>query len=231
MAISATPFALIDIPPFISISGGPLLNFCPPLSQDEQASVGPLSAGRLAEFAQGRMHARVALAKFGMQDVSIPVADDRSPVWPQGFIGSISHVPADPLRNRSGRVVAVVAHSFNCSGLGVDLERTRALPAESWSTFLTAGELESLAVHPVAQRSAVAHALWSAKEAAMKALLQALDPQDIEIRLIDGDHALEFECRVPRLARTTGWPRLRGWVSYSDGWTAALAMLRSTACS
>ena len=201
-----------------------MLDDLPILSAAEQASIEPVAWPRLLEFAHGRKHARIALAQLGLACASMPMAKDRSPLWPPGFIGSISHVPADPLHKQSGQVVAVVARAGNCNGLGVDLERTRLLQPENWNAFLTEEELKSLALRPVTQRSTVAHALWSAKEASMKAWRQPLEAHDIEIRLQDDDHAFVAECRSPRLNCATSRPGLSGLISYAEGWVAALAM-------
>ncbi len=180
-----------------------------------------MAPARLAEFAQGRMHARIALDRLGLAHASIPVASDRAPIWPQGFVGSISHVPADRARKLPGQVIAVVARACDCPGLGVDLERTGQLQPEHWGAFLKACELASLALRPVAQRSLVAHAIWSAKEAAMKASQQALDPQDIEIRMGADDQSFVADFVGPDMGRL----RLNGQIAYADGWLASLATL------
>ncbi len=210
----------MQLPPYLSISGGVLSDAAPALSTGEQASIGPMAPARLAEFSQGRMHARIALARLGLADASIPVAADRAPVWPQGFVGSISHAPFDPSRNQCGQVMAVVARSCDCACLGVDVERTDKLRPEDWGTFLTACEMESLASRPVAQRSTVAHAIWSAKEATMKASRQVLDPQDIDIRLGDEVHIFVAEFGLPGIDRL----RLSGQIAHADGWVATLVM-------
>ena len=224
MDVSAALLGQIALPPYLSISAGILSDDVPPLSPGEQASVAPMAQARLAEFAQGRGHARIALARLGLANASIPVASDRAPVWPQGFVGSICHVPADRARSQCGQVMAVVARSCDCAGLGVDLERTGLLQPEHWRSFLTACELESLASRSVGHRSAIAHAIWSAKEAVMKALRQALDPQDIEIR-VDGDgSAFVAECRRAEDPTARRRVKLKGRLASAQGWVLALAM-------
>ncbi len=221
MDASAALLGQIALPPYLSISAGILSDDVPPLSPGEQASIGPMAVARLAEFSQGRMHARIALAQLGLIDACIPMAADRAPVWPAGFVGSISHVPADPGQNLQGQVLAVAAFSRDCIGLGIDLERTGLLQPEHWRSFLTARELASLALRPVGQRSTIAHAVWSAKEAVMKALRQALDPQDIEIRLHHDDYSFIAEFVLPGIERL----RISGQTAHADGWVATLAIL------
>ena len=46
---------------------------------------------RINEFAAGRACARRALATFGMPGAVLLAAPDRQPLWPTGFVGSITH--------------------------------------------------------------------------------------------------------------------------------------------
>jgi 4'-phosphopantetheinyl transferase EntD len=77
---------------------------------------------RLREFTHGRHCAHQALLRLGAEAAAIPKAADRSPVWPAGIIGSISH---------SGPVAAAaVARSAALTGLGLDIETAQVLPAD-----------------------------------------------------------------------------------------------------
>ena len=216
------------VPSFISISIGPLLGDVAPLSHDEQTSISTMASmalSRLTEFSQGRKHARQALAQLGVVVTSIPMSADRSPVWPQGVVGSISHMPADAQRNQPGWVIAAVAKSEHCAGLGIDLERTECLMPEHWSLFMTADELASIALQPPDQRSELAHGLWSAKEAVMKALTRPSDPQSIEIRVLDGGLSFEAKCRTSQGSATVNTPSVNGWFAYENGCVLAVAVL------
>jgi enterobactin synthetase component D len=69
---------------------------------------------RQAEFLFGRLAARLALAEHGQAGCHVAVGPNRAPVWPAGFIGSITH---------SGQHAAAVA--FPCGslhGIGIDIE-------------------------------------------------------------------------------------------------------------
>ena len=99
----------LQLPAHLSLSAGVLSEAIPALTASEQASIAPMAPARLAEFAQGRMHARIALARFGLADASIPMGSKRAPLWPAGFVGSISHVPSDAATDQPGRVIAVVS--------------------------------------------------------------------------------------------------------------------------
>ncbi|MFK8115405.1 MAG: 4'-phosphopantetheinyl transferase [Rubripirellula sp.] len=73
-------------------------------------------AKRDREFRLGRLCASRALQSF---DVStfVAVAEDRSPVWPEGMVGSISH------SNRS--VWAAVSRKTEILSIGIDTETTQ----------------------------------------------------------------------------------------------------------
>jgi 4'-phosphopantetheinyl transferase EntD len=216
------------IPPFISVSSGPLLDDVPPLSQAERASistVAPMSPVRLTEFAHGRKHARHAMEQLGVVAPSIPRSANRSPVWPQGFVGSISHVPANPQRNQPGWVIAAAARLEHCASLGIDLERTDSLMPEHWALYMTAHELAWIAQQPPRQRNDLAHGLWSAKEAVMKALTRPSDPHSIEIRVLDGGLSFEAKCRTSQGSATVNTPSVNGWFAYENGCVLAVAVL------
>ncbi|WP_371171516.1 4'-phosphopantetheinyl transferase family protein [Aliiroseovarius sp. 2305UL8-7] len=80
----------------------------------------PLPSGtvqkRKIEFILGRYCAKKAMAHFDRdyENCSLSVRKDRSPDWPSGIVGSITH---------SDRYIcAVAAQSADLSGLGVDCE-------------------------------------------------------------------------------------------------------------
>ena len=216
----STPFHQLQLPPLISISVAALNASVPWLSAEEQVSSSGMAVARRTEFAHGRLHARRALAQLGLPEASLPVATDRSPQWPEGFVGSISHVPADAAQNLAGQVVAVAALQCDYASIGVDLERTGTLQPEHWHHFLTPGELDWLAARPPSERCRLAHGLWSAKEAVMKALRQPLEPQDIEIRVSDDERRFSANGRLD--GSSDALP-VSGWFSFEPGWVMALS--------
>lgn len=104
----------------ISVAGGtisPVLEM--PFEEERLCSAGMIPI-RKAEFAAGRAYARAALEALGCRKQSIPVAPDRRPIWPTGFVGSITH---------SGLYCAVAAApSSSYLGIGIDFEP--AIPLE-----------------------------------------------------------------------------------------------------
>ncbi|QQE85248.1 4'-phosphopantetheinyl transferase family protein [Pseudomonas putida] len=95
-------------------------------------------AKRQAEYLAGRVCARAALQRLNGSDHVPGTHEDRSPIWPPGIHGSITH--------GKGWAAAVVAAQGSCRGLGLDQEallddeRAERLMGE----ILTQAELERL---------------------------------------------------------------------------------------
>lgn len=150
---------------------------------------------RLAEFSAGRHAARVAMAALGQAPSPIPMAADRSPVWPTGVIGSITH-------SRSACLAAVAAGGLR--GLGLDLEEATPLDRDLWDTVLRPEEQIWLARQPEDLRGLLAKTVFSAKEAAYKAqyaVSGALFGFDALAVVLDGDRfTATFRQAVPGFA-------------------------------
>lgn len=111
---------------------------------------------RLAEFSAGRHAARSALRGLGLPLTAIPMGDDRSPLWPDGIAGTISH-------DRTACLAAV----RRGGGIGIDLEEDEALPEDLWETVLLPEERLWVQAQPLP--GPAAKLVFSAKEAAYKA--------------------------------------------------------------
>lgn len=107
---------------------------------------------RLREFAAGRAAFRAALAEAGLPPCALPMAPDRSPVWPPGLAASISH--------DAGACLAAVLPG--AAGLGIDIEPDGDLPTDLRDSILTDAES-----HATPRE---ARLIFSAKEAAYKAI-------------------------------------------------------------
>ncbi len=98
---------------------------------------------RKAEFLAGRHCARLALARAsegrGPPAASLPIGPQRAPVWPEGYVGSITHT--------RGFVAAAAAPAGRLRSLGLDSERLMsAETADSVRSMVALeGELEALA--------------------------------------------------------------------------------------
>ena len=84
------------------------------LFPEEKKLMKNASAGRRADFATGRWCARKALSYFNVESRPILNDEARQPLWPSGFVGSISHCP--------DLYGAVVAKREDCRSLGFDIE-------------------------------------------------------------------------------------------------------------
>jgi 4'-phosphopantetheinyl transferase EntD len=147
----------------------------PELLPEEARSVRRAAASRRLEFARGRAVARRALAELEAPPGPIPVGANREPVWPPGFVGSITHC--------EGFVAAVAARSQELEGIGIDAEPLRPLPPDVRSSVLLASE--SSGCEPDEGWKGLV--VYSAKESVHKALLPSggvwMDFLDVEVRL------------------------------------------------
>jgi 4'-phosphopantetheinyl transferase EntD len=126
----------------------------------ELAALGPVGPARAVEFAAGRDCARKALAALGVPPVPVLPAPDRSPIWPPGVVGSITHC--------AGYAAAVVGLSSEVTSIGVDAEPNRPLPGRVCERIAHPAELRWLRSAP---RRGVHwdRLLFSAKESVYKA--------------------------------------------------------------
>lgn len=83
---------------------------------------------RRHEFAAGRRAARAAMAGIGHPPSPVLLAADRSPVWPTGLVGSISH--------DRDRAIALVARKVDFRSVGIDVEPNEPLPEDVRSEVL-----------------------------------------------------------------------------------------------
>lgn len=145
-----------------------------PLGQ-EAAHLSRAIAKRQREFAAGRAAARAAMSKLSGTPVMLPIraADDRAPIWPEGWQGSISH--------KSTLCMAVVGQSGAL--LGLDIEEDTPLAANLIPTICSETEIARIAG---ATEGALAKLIFSAKEAAYKA-------QYVLTREVFGFHRLDMQ--------------------------------------
>lgn len=94
----------------------------PAFDEVEAACVARAVAKRVNEFRTGRELARQALRDLGQPPVRIPIGPARDPIWPAGFLGSISH--SDTL------CIAHVGRRSYYAGIGLDIESDDPLEPE-----------------------------------------------------------------------------------------------------
>ncbi|WP_259779419.1 4'-phosphopantetheinyl transferase family protein [Aestuariispira ectoiniformans] len=123
---------------------------------------------RRAEFLAGRLCAKEALRNLLDEEFDIPIATDRSPVWPAGTIGSISHT--------SDIAVAMVASDREYWGLGVDCEAVLDRKEASELAHMILAPEEPAAAPARLSLAQFITLAFSAKEALYKAVYKVFGP-------------------------------------------------------
>ncbi|MFI4973117.1 MAG: 4'-phosphopantetheinyl transferase [Caulobacterales bacterium] len=170
-----------------------------PLFAEERAFVATAVARRRAQFGLGRTCARAALARLGGPDGPIPAGPDRAPVWPKGYVGSISHC--------DDFCCAVVAQCDDAVSVGVDVERGGELAQAAAHLVLRPEEMERASALTAVSALAWAKVAFSAKEAFYKCyypLTRArLEFHDVSLGFsAHGDFAIRLAKRDKPLARS-----------------------------
>jgi phosphopantetheine--protein transferase-like protein len=186
------------LPPGVYAVEGPILTSDWNATPEELARAAAHTPHRKAEFLTGRTYARRALRALGIEAGTIGSHADRSPIWPEGTVGCISHT-----RDYCGVVVAKASpQPGGYRSLGLDIESVgRISEAVAVKTF-TEAERSFLATVPEALRQERMCAIFCAKEAFYKLQFPITKAwvgfQDVEVRL-------EGEGRfVVRLEREVG---------------------------
>lgn len=152
------------LPPGVASSAGPVSADYPPLAPAERPGTERMRSLRLQEFSAGRAHARNALQELGLPSPVIPVGADRAPLWPPGFVGSISH---------AGDLVVVAATSSSVvPAIGVDLEPGIPLDLDLLNRVCRPEEVTRLRASPSPLHRA--KLVFSAKESVYKCVAPML---------------------------------------------------------
>jgi hypothetical protein len=183
------------VPVGVCVAAGQALTT--PLTAGERASLGTVDAFRAREFESGRAYAKSALRMLGVHGVDLPIGPRRSPVWPIGVVGSITHVQRD---DGGMYAAAAVAHAKAILAMGIDFEMADGLPPHVWPHVLTKRELARILTFPVGTRRREAQYIWCAKEATAKIVEQPFEPTVLEVErdLRSGDFVASFAEGDPR---------------------------------
>lgn len=130
------------------------------LFPEETAVIAQCTPKRRREFTAVRACARTALAAAGAPIVALVPRKDRAPVWPSGFVGTLTHC--------DGYCAAAVARAEDTGGVGIDAEPDLSLPVDILSAVATPAERSALKRLPEGG-PAWDRILFSAKEAVFKA--------------------------------------------------------------
>ncbi|PZO74494.1 MAG: phosphopantetheinyl transferase [Mesorhizobium amorphae] len=129
--------------------------------QEMRALPPEVVALRRREFTAGRLCAGRAMEQLGLPRLPVPAAPDRSPVWPAGVVGSISH-------SRALAAAALAKRSPAIRAIGLDVEEMTPLEADLFGEICGAEELAWLGRQPLRERGLLAKSIFCAKEAAYK---------------------------------------------------------------
>ena len=130
------------------------------LLPEESQFLGRAVPKRVQEFAAGRLCARRALLEFGIVGFAVKVGPGRQPLWPEGWVGTITHT--------AGYCAAAVAARSSVRGLGMDSETLGDVHAELWPSICSETETDWLRSLAPALKAAAATMIFSAKEAFYK---------------------------------------------------------------
>ncbi len=119
---------------------------------------------RKAEYLAGRHMAALALKELGIEHVDVTTGENRSPVWPYGIVGAISH--------NNATAMAVVARRSVISHIGLDIETLMKpqLADDIGHTIITEQEKQTLASLTGMPHHQSLTLAFSAKESIFKAL-------------------------------------------------------------
>lgn len=123
---------------------------------------------RKAEYLAGRYLVRWLLQKAGLPDMPVGIAHDRTPCWPVGVTGSISH--------SNDTAICAISYRQSVSATGIDVETIMPQPTATNLVPLIISEVELRFLLSVNSRPAsmtfplLLTLVFSAKESLFKAL-------------------------------------------------------------
>ena len=158
------------------------------LLKAEREAVPGAAQTRIEQFTAGRVCSRIALGRFGVATTTpIPRGEDRAPIWPPGFVGSISHTDT--------WCAAAVARREDVRSIGIDLEPATPLKESLWRRVCTAKERDWLRELP--EPGLTGKILFSAKEAVYKCqyliTTKFLGFHAVEVEIGDGSFRAIFQ--------------------------------------
>ena len=118
---------------------------------------------RKAEFLAGRMLAKRLLYDLGSEETLVIVNKDRSPTWPIGFLGSISHC--------RHKIICVGRRSKSSHGIGIDIENI--IDIDTYSSIknqIIDSQENELISRLLLPKLLLATIIFSSKESIFKAL-------------------------------------------------------------
>lgn len=117
---------------------------------------------RKAEYLAGRYLCRLLLLSYGLPPLDIPIGKDRQPLWPEGWVGSISH--------SGNAAICCLIHRTQNQLIGIDIENwiARSTALDISSSIINSHEYVLLS--PLRTFEKIVTLAFSAKESLFKAL-------------------------------------------------------------
>lgn len=122
----------------------------------------PAPERRKVETESARALGRALLARRGVTGVEIGRHESGYPIWPAGWVGSLSH--------SSGWCLAAQARTASVAGVGVDIENPARMKPAMWSHIMTERERRALEGLPAEEAARWATAAFGVKETVFKVL-------------------------------------------------------------
>lgn len=171
---------------------------------------------RQSEYAAGRLLARELLARLGVGNGPFLDGEDGAPRWPEGVVGSISHC--------SSLCSVAIARRTDVGSLGIDIEQALPLDEASEALVVQPEDGASMSRFTTEVGSLAGKLVFSAKEAAYKAVYpiihRFLEFPEVIIREGGGGRFTP----VVRVAAAE-LPALRGRYCLSDGFIATAVLV------
>lgn len=151
---------------------------------------GPVADRRKHESDTVRALAKRMLARRGVTVTEIPKHAEGFPIWPDGWVGSLSH--------SSGWCAAAVGRASVVRGVGVDVENPIRMKSPMWAHILSANERRGMEALGVEEAAVRATAVFGAKEALFKTLspLGLTVPGFLQVE-IEWNGAGRFHAKTP----------------------------------
>jgi 4'-phosphopantetheinyl transferase EntD len=134
---------------------------------------------RRREYTSGRLLARSLLSNIGIDNFKLINSPNRTPKWPEGVHGSITH--CDTL------CVVAISNNHIITGIGIDVEPAEPLPQDAEKFVMLADEYSSIKKLPAALQSLATRLIFSTKEATYKAVYPRLqlflDFSDVHVEI------------------------------------------------
>ena len=168
---------------------GRVSDYSQELHPQERLDWGKMKGQRSLEYSSGRRVAHKALSIAIGESLPI-LMDQRRPVWPKGWVGSISHT--------KNKAAAVLGRECDYAGIGIDLALQNSVTERIAERITTPSERTTLTADLATQ-------IFSAKEAVYKAVnpisREFLGMRDVEIEF--DKTGRKFQAKTLRQRRST----------------------------